>query len=48
MTVPTAFGASQARGSITATAAGLHQSHSNTVSELNLQPTPQLRAMHAQ
>ena len=30
---------------IGAVAAGLHQSHSNTVSEPHLQPTPQLMAM---
>ena len=38
---PAAHGASQARGLIGATAAGLCQSHSNTGSELRLQPTPQ-------
>ena len=41
---PTAYGGSQARGLIGAVAAGLHQSHSNTGSELRLQPTPQLTA----
>ena len=39
-----AYGGSQARGPIGATAAGLHQSHSNMESELCLQPTPQLTA----
>ena len=33
---PVAYGGSQARGLIGATAAGLHQSHSNTGSELCL------------
>ena len=37
--VPTAYGGSQARGLIGAVAAGLHQSHSNTVSEPCLWPT---------
>ena len=41
---PTAHGGSQARGLIRATAAGLHHSHSNSGSELCLQPTPQLTA----
>ena len=36
---------SQARGWIGVTAAGLHQSHSNTGSKPCLQPTPQLEAM---
>ena len=40
-----AYGSSQARGLIRATAAGLHQSHSSTGSDLCLQPTPQLTAM---
>ena len=35
---------SQARDLIGAIATGLHQSHSNTGSELRLQPTPQLTA----
>ena len=35
---------SKARGVTGAVAAGLHQSHSNTGSELRLQPTPQLTA----
>ena len=42
---PVACESSQARGQIGAAAAGLHQSHSNTGSELCLQPIPQLRAM---
>ena len=37
---PTAYGSSQARGRIGAVAAGLHQSHSNSGSELRLRPTP--------
>ena len=39
-----AYGGSQARGLIGATAAGLHQSHSNARSEPRLQPTAQLTA----
>ena len=39
---PVAYGGSQTRGRIGATAAGLHHSHSNTGSEQSLQPTPQL------
>ena len=35
---------SQARGPIRATAAGLHHSHRNTISELHLRPVPQLTA----
>ena len=42
---PEAYGGSQARGQIGATAAGLHHSHSNAGSEPNLRPTPQLPAM---
>ena len=42
---PAAYGSSQARNQIGATAAGLHHSHSNTGSKLHLQPTPQLMAM---
>ena len=44
---PTAYGGSQARGPIGATAAGLRhrQSHSNAGSEPRLRPTPQLTAM---
>ena len=42
---PAAYGDSQARGRIRATAASLHHSHSNSGSELRLQPTPQLTAM---
>ena len=41
---PMAYGGSQARGRIGATAAGLRHSHSNTGSEPCLQPTPQLTA----
>ena len=37
---PMAYGGSQARGQIGAISAGLHQNHSNTGSELHLQPTP--------
>ena len=40
-----AYGGSQARGLIRATAAGLPHSHSNARSEPHLQPTPQLMAM---
>ena len=39
-----AYGGSQARGPIGATAAGLHHSHSNAGFELSLRPTPQLTA----
>ena len=39
---PTAYGGSQARGLIGAVATGLRQNHSNTGSELHLQPTSQL------
>ena len=39
-----AYGSSQARGQIGAAAASLHHSHSNTRSELHLQPMPQLTA----
>ena len=38
---PVAYGASQARGPVRATAAGLHHRHSNIRSEPSLQPTPQ-------
>ena len=41
---PTAYGGSQARVPIRATAAGLHQSHSNSGGEAHLRPTPQLTA----
>ena len=44
---PKARGSSQARGQIGAIAAGPHRSHSNTLSELRLRPTPQLTAMLA-
>jgi len=40
-----AYGSSQARGQIGATAAGLFHSHSNAGSELHLQPTSQLMEM---
>ena len=40
-----AYGGSQARGLIRATATGLHHSHSNTRSKPSLRLTPQLRAM---
>ena len=40
-----AYGGSQARGQIGATAAGLRQSYSNAGSKLQLQPTLQLMAM---
>ena len=43
--LPVAYGGSQARGPIGATAAGLCHSHSNVGSEPRLQPTPQLKAM---
>ena len=42
---PTAYGGSQARGPVGATAAGLCHSHSNTRSQPHLRPTPQLMAM---
>ena len=42
---PTAYGGSQARDPVGAVASGLCQSHSNTGSEVCLQPTPQLTAM---
>ena len=42
---PEAYGGSQARGLIGATAAGLRNSHSNAGSESYLRPTPQLIAM---
>ena len=47
---PAAFGGSQARGQMRATASGLHRctpvytSHSNARSAQSLQPTPQLMA----
>ena len=40
---PMAYGGSQARGQIGASAAGLHHSHSKAGSEPSLQPTSQLR-----
>ena len=42
---PKAYGGSQARGLIRATAAGQCQSYSNAGSEPRLRPTPQLTAM---
>ena len=42
---PAAYGSSQARSPIRATAASLRHSHSNARSELCLLPTPQLTAM---
>jgi len=41
---PAAYGGSQARGPIRATAASLHHSHGNARSEPCLRPTPQLTA----
>ena len=41
---PAAYGNSRARGQIRAAAASLHHSHSNTGSELHLQPMLQLTA----
>ena len=41
---PVAYGGSQARGPIRATAASLCYSHSNTRSKPHLQPTPQITA----
>ena len=40
-----AYESSQARGLIRAVASGLHHNDSNSGSEPNLQPTPQLTAM---
>ena len=42
--VSVAYEISQARGQIGAAAAALHHSHNNAISELCLQPTPQLKA----
>ena len=42
---PMAYGGSQARGPIGATAASLHHSQSNSRSEPRLHPVPQLMAM---
>ena len=42
---PAAYGGSQARDQIGAIPDGLHHNHSNTRSELRLQPTPHLMAM---
>ena len=41
---PVAYGGSQARGQIGATASGLHHSHSNARSMPRLRPTPELTA----
>ena len=41
---PAAYGGSQARGQIRATAAGLHHNPGNTGSESHLRPTAQLTA----
>ena len=41
---PSAYGSSQARGWIGATAASVHHSHSSSGSEPHLRPTPQLTA----
>ena len=43
--IPAAYGGSQARGLIGATAAGLRHSPSNAGSEPHLRPTPQLMAI---
>ena len=43
--VPAAYGNSWAKGQIGATPVGLHHGHSNTRSDLHLQPTQQLVAM---
>ena len=43
--VPAAYGDSQARSLMGATAASLHHSHSNTRSKPCLRPTPQVTAM---
>ena len=42
---PVAYGGSQARGLIGAVAFSLRHSHSNSGSELSLQPPPQLKVM---
>ena len=41
---PMAYGGSQTRGQMGATATSLHHSHSNVGSKLHLRPTPQLKA----
>ena len=43
--VPAAYGGSQARGQISAAAAGLHHRHSHAGSEPRLSPARQLMAM---
>ena len=40
--IPVTYGSSQGRAQIRAVASDLHHTHSNTGSELHLQPTPQL------
>ena len=45
MVAPAAYGSSQARGRIGATAPCLHHSHNNTGSELHLRPMSQLMAI---
>ena len=42
---PSAYGGSQARGQIGATASGLHHSYRNVGSKPHLRPTPHLTAM---
>ena len=41
---PMAYGGSQARGQIRATAAALYRNHRDTGSKLHLRPTPQFTA----
>ena len=43
--MPAAYGGSQPRGQIAATAAGLRHVHSNSGAGLHLLPSPQLMAM---
>ena len=45
MAAPVAYGSCQAKDRIGATAASIHNSHSNSRSELHLGPAPQLMAM---
>ena len=45
MAAPAAYGSSQARGRIGATAAGLHHSQGNTGYKMHLRPIAQLMAM---
>ena len=44
---PVAYVSSQVRGRVGAVAASLNHSHSNTESNMHLQPTPQLMAINA-